>query len=390
MSKRIMVISPVPSHPQNAGNRARVYNLLTNLRNTGYVVYFVYIQETPGDEKSMQQYWGNKFYSIPYRRPQTAFKKPLTGLYGRILGKVQSIVGTNSSFNYMIDDWYDDSINETLIRLSREIDPDIVIVEYVFFSKALECFGKKVLKIIDTHDIFADRYKLYLKNNQTPQWYSTTESEEDKGLKRADVIIAIQQKEANVFSKRLKDKKIITVGHLVSLHPYQKRNSKNTILFIGSSNPINIYGINYFIKNVFPQIKSRFRDAQLILVGEICNEVDSFDGCLKLGSIENLEYAYDLADLVINPILFGTGLKIKNIEALGYSKPLITTPVGAEGMEEGAGSAFLVADSPEKFVQIITKLFLDTELYENLSRGAYNFAKEWNQRYLKALTDILE
>ena len=190
--KKILVISPVPSHPQNQGNRARIYSLLLNLKEMGHYVYFVHIKQDIGEDKSMEQCWGEKFYSIPYERPKTAYKKPLKRLDQKIVRRLQSLVVSDTQFTYAIDDWYDDSINEALIDLSRSINPDVVIVEYVFFSKALELFGKDVLKIIDTHDIFADRYKLYQKNKQAPRWYSTTKKEENKGLSRANIVIAIQ------------------------------------------------------------------------------------------------------------------------------------------------------------------------------------------------------
>ncbi len=175
------------------------------------------------------------------------------------------------------------------------------------------------------------------------------------------------------------------------LYQLIKEKLHKKILFIGSRNPINVYGLDYFIKDVFPQIKLQFDDAQLILAGDICDVVESFDGCIKLGRVEDLKDAYELADLVINPILFGTGLKIKNIEALGYSKPFVTTTVGAEGIENGAvDRAFLMADSPEEFVSHITKIFSDIELYKKLSKNAYNFAKEWNLNCLQTLGETLE
>ena len=229
------------------------------------------------------------------------------------------------------------------------------------------------------------------KNKQKPQWFSTTTKQENKGLSRADIVIAIQQKEADILTKRLKNTKVVTVGHLVLLYQFTQEKLHKKILFIGSKNPINVYGLDYFIKDVFPQIKLQFDDAQLILAGDICDVVESFDGCIKLGRVEDLKDAYELADLVINPILFGTGLKIKNIEALGYSKPLVTTTVGAEGIENGAvDRAFLIADSPEEFVSHITKIFSDIELYKKLSKNAYNFAKEWNLNCLQTLGETLE
>lgn len=76
--KKILVISPIPSHPQNAGDRSRVYNLLQNLKKFGHDVYFICEnRETNCVEenisyKEMKDYFGNKFYLVPFR-PKLSF-----------------------------------------------------------------------------------------------------------------------------------------------------------------------------------------------------------------------------------------------------------------------------------------------------------------------------
>jgi hypothetical protein len=383
MIKKILVISPVCSHPTIQGNRTRIYRLLLNLKQMGHEVYFLYVNTEPVDEKLMQEFWSDKFYVAPYQTPHRTLIK-------RIFRKLKSFFVKESAFIYLIDDWYDNSLNIFIISLSRKINFDVVIVEYVFFSKALECFGDNVLKIIDTHDIYTNRHKIYLRNNQRPHWYSTTAKEEAKGLNRADVIIAIQQKEKEFFSQ-LTNQKVITVGHTVPLYkPVQNLSNNKTILFLGANNPMNVHGINYFIKNVFPQIKLYFPTIQLLLAGSVCDEVEDFDSCIKVGELENLENIYSMADLAINPALFGTGLKIKTIEALGYSKPLVTTSIGAEGLEDGINKAFLVADAPEDFSLSIIKILSDSRVFDSLCKNAYDFAKRWNEESLRELANILD
>ena len=245
MSKKILVISPIPSHPQNAGNRARAYSLLLNLKEMWHDIYFLHIKQEIGHDESMQLCWGDKFYSIPYKEPKTAAKRHYPKrFYAKIIRKIQSLILSEQLFTYSIDDWYDQSVNETIINISNQISPDVVIVEYVFYSKALELFNKNILKIIDTHDKFTDRYKLYKKNKQTPLFFSTKSEQEIKGLNRADIVISIQQKETNWFRTKLNQQQIVTVGHLVALHSNNFHNFQNTILFIGSINPIYIHGIN--------------------------------------------------------------------------------------------------------------------------------------------------
>ena len=397
VGKTILVISPTPSHPQDAGNRARIYTLLLNLKNRGHDVHFVHIKrETLADELAMQQCWEGKFYSIAYQKPKpqnsqvNIFPAKLNTL-NRIINKIQikiNSLNSNNRYTYEIDDWYDDSVNAKLIEISQSIKPDVVMLEYVFFSKALECFDSKILKVIDTHDIFANRHEIYLKNNQTPKWFSTTTRQENLGLKRADVILAIQNQEADCFKKRVgKTRKIVTVNHIVTLSRKQHRNSNvSQILFLASKNPININGISFFIQEVLPKVQTELPNAKLILAGSICEVMDENPThYTKIGKVEDLGEAYQEADVVINPVFFGTGLKIKNIEALGYSMPLVTTPVGAEGMEEGAGKAFRVAESSEQFANEIVEIVTKPELYKKLSNNAYEFARQWNESAIAAL-----
>ena len=391
MPQKVLLISPVPSHPQNAGNRARINSLLLSLQQLGHEVHFIHIQESSGDIAAMRQAWGGRFYSIPYQPPATRQKVFSRRLDQLLLRKLQAILGNDPRYNYPIDSWYDDSTNPILKDLATSINPDVVIVEYVFFSKALECFDSNILKIIDTHDIFADRYKLYLRKGQPPQWFSTSREQENKGLKRANCIIAIQQHEAAYFSKQFSHHQhVITVGHLVPLLFLQRPVKHHTLLFLASKNPINVHALNYFFNDIFPLAKARDPNLKLLLAGEICTAVEDREDCLKLGTIDELHTAYAQADIVINPIQFGTGLKVKNIEALGFGKPLVTTSTGAFGLESGIGQAYLVADDPEQFAAAILSLLTDSQLYRQLSQQAYEFAVGWNAACLENLSSLLE
>lgn len=385
MPKKVLVISPVPSHPQDAGNRVRIHNLLTNLQKLGHEVHFLHIEQETTDVSPMRQVWGNKLYSLPY----TQLGDRKRTLAQKIVRKLRYYLTGYPRYSRAVDDWYDNSMNKFLVELQERIKFDVVIVEYVFFSKALKYFGKEVLKIIDTHDIFNNRVDLYSNNGQEYHWYSTTLKEEKKGLERADWIIAIQKEEEKYF-KNIVGKKIITVGHTVALRrPKQLLLSKQTILYIASLNETNLHGITYFIREVLPKVRVKLPDAQLLIAGKICEAVDEADGCTKLGYIDNLNEVYDTANVVINPILFGTGLKIKSIEALGQSKVLITTPEGAKGLEEGANKAFLVAKDADEFAQYVVEVLTNSTLSYKLSENAYIFAEKYNKEVCKPLEQIL-
>jgi glycosyltransferase involved in cell wall biosynthesis len=384
MKKNILLISPVPSHPQIAGNRARICSLALSIKALGHELYFAHVQVETGDTDEMTACWGgDHFFSIPYARPNK--------LSYRIRRKMKSFFDSDAKYTSYIDAWYDDSIDDQLKIICQKINFDVVIVEYVFFSRALMAFPGHVLKLIDTHDVMTDRHKIYLRNNSKYNWFSTTARQERKGLRRADTIIAIQEGEKKFFAE-LAGKKTITVGHTVKTIKREIETSpKGRILFIGSANQSNIDAINRFIREMFPKIQKEVPAAKLFVVGPVGRVLKHFnEAIINLGEPERLDDIYTNADIVINPIRFGTGLKIKNIEAMGYAKPLVTTRVGAEGMQSGIGTAFLVANSDDDFSDCVVNILRDPLLFKRLSNAGLDFANSWNQKQEDALISVLE
>lgn len=381
MTNNILIISPVPTHPCLAGNRARILHLGAALKDRGYNVSFAHIGFEMGDESAMKTFWGEDNYNfIPYTKPKHRFK-------GR-LKRIKHIFDKHAYFKYSIDEWYDSSIDLPIKSLCTANNIDTVIVEYVFFSKCLINFDSGTRKLLDTHDVFSDRHEKFLAQGKKPIWFSTTKKQEAKALNRADYVIAIQKEERDFFSE-LTQRPVITTGHPVFVTAPSSPKRHNTLLFMGSDNLNNIDAVNYFLVNIFPLILKQKPDVELLLVGTICNRIDEQDNVIKLGKVDDLDEIYQLATVVINPIQFGTGLKIKNIEALGYSKPLVTTTIGAAGMEAGINHAFLIGDNPNEFTKAVLSILSSKHQQKALSEGAYDFALVWNKEVMNDLIAVL-
>lgn len=392
--KNVLVISPIPSHPRNAGHRERIYQLLQNIQQLGHDVHFLYITQEKGDIEVMQAYWGDKLsifaYDIDRTRNRCSPSFHAT-FAGRTIRKFFFALGREYNFPYSIDDWYDQAFEEFLRGMLKQTVVDIVMMEYIFFSKALDIFDESVLKIIDTIDMFSNRHKLYQQYQQKPLWFYTTRRDEKKGLKRADVVLAIQEQEQQFFARLVPEKKVITLSHLVQLcHLSQKSDDRNTILFLASDNPINIHGMNYFLTDVFPLIQSKIKNIQFLVAGSICRVIDERREYTKIGEINDTKAVYEMADVIVNPVLFGTGIKIKNLEALGYAKPLVTTPEGAIGLDDEADGAFFRAATPEEFANRVIELLVNDNLRSQMAERAYQYAMILNEKNVKTLESILQ
>lgn len=478
-NKKVLVVSPTPSHPQNAGNRARIYGMLKELKRQGYEIHFVYddresynkhVKKSP-DIPAMSQEWDRFYYSSPLvGMPEPVYhffryiggkaqylKKPfylisgniwrlrkplylisgniwriqkimhnLINLPDRIIGicglvlkrnipsayriikpyfpdKKASIVilnerideklskkqnkqnKVNNPINHsQIDDWYNFKLDRFIKKLHEKNNYDFVVAEYVFMSRVLNNFDDKVIKIIDTHDVFTDRNEKYAKMGINESFFSTTKEEESRGLNRADRIIAIQENEAEFF-RGVTDKPIFTIGHFVEQKGLTiKSYFKKTILFIGAGNLANIDAAEKFILNIFPLVKKRIPECQLVLAGNMCSFIKDYEDVVKLGEVDNLNTPYEFAGVVINPTGIGTGLKIKNIEALGQLRPLILSKHSAEGLDSTEG-AFLVAEDDNDFSEKIVRVLSDEKCREELISNAQKFIKKYNQNNLVAL-----
>lgn len=291
--------------------------------------------------------------------------------------------------HYNIDEIYPHTLSKYVKKLDKIHNFDVIWVEYVWYSKILKAFDNKKVKIIDTHDVFSNREQLFLKNGEEPKWYYTTRAKEGKALSRANYVIAIQEEENKFFKKIVSnDVNVVTIGNTIEIQEPCKVYNKN-FMFVGSNNDLNVTSIKYFINNLLPKIKIQNPESEFYVVGSVCNSIPDSDKYIKLGFVKDIKEAYKSARLVINPIQNGTGLNIKTIEALGYSKPLITTVCGAKGLDLEKNN-YIIAKNDEEFCKKVTEVLNSDSLTDMLSKKAFDFASNYNISCIQSLKEIFK
>ena len=382
--KKLLIVSPTPTHPQNAGSRARVFALARALQATGHDVHFFFVRRERGDEAAMQRWWGNRYHAADYTEPPQRWAKP------SMLGRVAARLAPAWRYNLPLDAWFDERVLPPLAALQAAERFDAVLVEYVFMSRALEAFPDPVLRLIDTHDAFADRFRTFLDSGREPDWFSTSRDEEARGLRRAHAVLAIQDGERQVF-EQASGVPTVTVGHLVDERCLYSEAAASAdgarLLFVGSGNPVNVASVQHFIAKVLPRIRDRQPTARVVLAGRICQAVRPGPGLELMGELDDLAAAYRSATLVVAPMQFGTGLNIKVIEALGHGMPLVATPNAVKGIDTSARS-FVVAEGDAAFADAVCTLALDAPELARLSANALRHAAVWNAQQLAALQQV--
>jgi len=386
----ILIISFIPTHPPTSGNSARILKQVELLRELGHKVYFAFLSDgDSGDLMSMRKYWGEQLTVFPYHNPAlphlSFYERAAISICSRL--RLSFFRWPELKSSYGIDDWYDEKLTPSLLKLTEIINPSAVIVEYVFFSKILEYIPDKISKFIDTHDIFSDRNA-----RADSKWFSTSRAEEAKGLNRAHSVIAIQSNEAEFF-RTITDRSIHTIGHFIEIVnlPEGTSNQAINIGYIGSQNKDNVTALQWFFEYVYPLLLKTNRKITFTLAGNVCKHLDNLPSTVKcIPYIDSLEKIYANADIMINPAQKGTGLKIKTVEALGYGKPLLTTSIGADGFLNQKGIAFELADSAQEFAEKLISLANNPQRRRELSYAAHDFSKTYNSQIKLSLQNIFD
>jgi glycosyltransferase involved in cell wall biosynthesis len=161
----------------------------------------------------------------------------------------------------------------------------------------------------------------------------------------------------------------------------QLHDTTPTLLFVGVMNTsANIDAIRFFANSVLPLVRRSRPDVRLMVVGRDpgpgVRRLHNGTNLIVTGSVPSVEPFLRQATAVIVPIRFGGGTRIKILEAMAHGKPMVSTTVGAEGLDVKPNEHLLIADTPTGFADACVRLLGDAEMREKLSGAASQLVKE--------------
>ncbi|WP_162560674.1 glycosyltransferase [Methylobacterium durans] len=246
---------------------------------------------------------------------------------------------------FNIDDWIDAETIAEAERAIQQLQPDVILVNYVMYSKILDLAPASCVKLLDTHDKFGDRHLLLDRANIPRNFFWTSPDQEGVGLNRADIVVAIQETEASYFSE-ISSSEIKLLKHAPAERATTSRINMGLFGVIGSNNRINQ---KFYQQLVDEWVRSASPRMHLFVAGDVCGSIDVASQNVSLiGRVDDLDEFYSTIDIALNPLVSGSGLKIKTLEALEYRMPIISTREGMMGFN--AVHPFHVLESVQELV----------------------------------------
>jgi glycosyltransferase involved in cell wall biosynthesis len=392
---RILVLSNTPFAPPTAGNRARIAEMLAYLQERGAEVALLMLPAADLAEWDTDTMRGQLSHFEIARPPASAppaaagrlpvpsaLAGPLRPLLGRVARRLRRLLAASPLLPTSpigLDDWCPPWFRLRAAAFEREWRPDVVLVQYVYLSACLEALDPRPDRsrttVIDAHDVMHHRRAAYRQARLRPQWFHTTRAEEQRGLARADIVLAIQEEDARTFRQMgVRDPLVVVHGRPVTPMPAHEAEPAR-LLFVGSYNDFNVRGLQWFIADVWPMIRAAVPDCELIVCGNIAKRLHpGGPGIVFRGVISDLGREYAASRVVINPIQAGTGLKIKVAEALCHGRPVVSTPNGVAGFP-ASGNGIIVAHGATNFAETIHRLLRDGALWRRQVEAAARYAE---------------
>ncbi len=156
--------------------------------------------------------------------------------------------------------------------------------------------------------------------------------------------------------------------------------SPPSILFQGSLNYApNMDAADWFVREIVPRVLERVPGATVRLVGRPTPGVERLEQPPRVtvvGRVADMDPELERADLVVVPLRYGSGTRVKILEAFAHRIPVVSTTIGAEGLGAVDGVHLLVADDPEAFAERCGRLLTDVDLRARLVDAAEQLFEE--------------
>ncbi len=353
MIKRILFFFPENPFSNRAGNVTRAKTTLSVLKTLGYQIDLVGVKDIYKEQNDTIEFDKNivdNLFLISRRPP----KKKTSVEYWK-----HKFLKKTNKYNPALTDYTQHEF-EKIFNLKKY---DSVIINYEFWAGLIDNLAvTDSLKIIDTHDWIT--LNEFFKN---PAMKIGDRFEaEINNLNKFDRVITISNDENFVF-KGFLGNKVVNISPTFPSNFSSDPEKKYDLIFVGSENFFNIKSIQWFFDKVYPLLPEQIN---ILIIGRICKHIEPRKGVELVEFAENLNDYYHKSKISICPMLEGTGIKIKVVEALSFGLPVVGTKRSVDGFSSKNNNGCIITNDPKEFRDSIVSLLENESYYNQIKKEA--------------------
>lgn len=274
---------------------------------------------------------------------------------------------------------------------------DIVHVESIFLTPYVPLIRKHsdAKVILRAHNVEHLIWKRVAQSCQNPlkRWYLkhlslTLRAYELEHINDYDGIVCITRNDADLFGKEGCRKPIVSIPFGIDTGEVPTVDVEpNSLFHIGAMDWLpNQESIRWLLEEVWPVVHREVPQAKLYLAGRKMPSQwmeATIEGVSVIGEVPDAMYFIGSKKINVVPLLSGSGIRVKIIEAMSIGKVVVTTTVGAQGIDYTDGENILIADTPEQFAQQIKRCLDDDAFCKRVGEAAARLvAEQYNKQSL--------
>ncbi len=342
----------------NTGKRIRTWNLLQRLAAEHNITFLCHGKPSADADAEFAK------AGIRVEWVEALARRQGAGLYARLLMNVFS------RYPYSVAKHTTARFRQRMCQLLREKKYDLVHCEWTPYARYLDDVSA-IPSVIATHNVESQIWFRRGKQSQTLAenlffWLqgSKMESFERAVLRRASAVTAVSEQEAAQV-RSWGAREVVRVDNGVDLEyftPSTAEVNPSEVVYVGSLDwQPNVDAVNYFVGDVLPLLQAKSPDAKLTVIGrrppaEWVAALRAYKGVEVVGEVTDVRPYLGRAAVVVVPLRIGGGTRLKILEAMAMKKAVVSTTLGAEGLEVEDGVHLRLADAPELFAQHTAEL----------------------------------
>ena len=382
----VLFVSVFPPSPVTFGAQRRIQGLLSNVAGSQDVDALVVVPpgyDGAATERDLRAYC---------RDVRLVPGRPDAGLPKRLL-QVRSLLSTGSHVRRHFDT---PALRAALAERLAARRYDLVHLEFPFLAhldyRRAPAGAPPPRLLVDEHNVEYDLVRqmtgagrgLVRHLNNTLEWQKLRR-EEVAAWRDADGVVFCSANDARRAAEEVPGRPFALVPNAVDTRYFAPRPGDpapdgQTVLFFGTFNYYpNVDAVTRFLREVWPILAATHPQARLAIVGaDPPAELRRAQGPRVdvLGLVDDLRPHLARAAAVIAPLHIGGGTRLKIVEGMSMARPVVSTRLGAEGIEAEDGRQILLADEPAAFAQAVGRLLDDPALGERLGGAARALVQE--------------
>ena len=385
------ILARLPA-PPNDGGAVYIYNMLRELNKLGHDLTFVSLISNKHEQSAEMMSELGTLYAVDGKFKPYSVYSAIKSAVTRQPVTVQHRMKT-------------DIMHNLLQKVSEQ--PDAILIEGLHAAYFIDQLRAKfpntpvVLRQVNVEHLVFERNAEHVQN-PLRKWFLKDQSQlmkkfEIQKMKEADYVTAISQNDIDSYRKYLPEKDFFlnTAGARLKPEPSEARDPSMILAVSNWKWQPNIDGLNWFLKRVWPDIGQKHPQLELHIAGE--GLTDAFKQKFASYNIHYLGFVDDIdslrlkASVFIAPLLSGSGMKLKILEALAAGLPTVTTSFGVEGILMDDDVHYLHADTADEFKSKVNLLIKNKQLRQSLSENGRKLIQNkytWEQK-ASELSDFL-